>query len=60
MERIWVDLRHALRSLRMSPQFTVAAILGLAVGLSIASTMFSVVNARRMPAGNPIAALGRE
>jgi predicted permease len=45
MERIWTDLRYALRSLTMSPQFTVPAVLGLAVGLSIATLMFSAVNA---------------
>ena len=45
MERLWTDLRYALRSLVMSPQFTAPAVLGLGVGLSIATLMFSVVNA---------------
>jgi hypothetical protein len=55
MERLWTDFRHALRSLVMSPQFTAPAILGPAVGLSIASLAFSLVDAlllRPLPVRN--------
>ncbi len=55
MERLRTDFRHALRSLAMSPQFTVPAILGLGVGPSIASLTFPVVNAfllRPLPVRN--------
>jgi hypothetical protein len=41
VQRDWIhvpDLRHVPQSLAMSPQFTVPAVLGLAVGLTIATS----------------------
>jgi predicted permease len=38
------ELRHALRGLRARPSFSVTAILTLAIGIGLTTTMFSVVD----------------
>lgn len=45
MESLWRDLRYTLRSLGRTPVFVVVALVTLALGIGVTSTIFSFVNA---------------
>ena len=45
LERIWRDLKYGARGLRREPAFAATAILTLALGMTIATTAYSVVDA---------------
>jgi len=56
MENLVNDLRYGVRSLLKRPSFTIVAILTLALGIGINTTVFSLANSvflRQLPVASP-------
>ncbi|HWO02706.1 MAG TPA: ABC transporter permease, partial [Blastocatellia bacterium] len=56
METLWQDLKFGVRALLKNPGFTVVAVITLALGIGVNSTVFSIVNAflfRPLPVKDP-------
>jgi predicted permease len=56
LEQTAQDVRYALRTLRKSPAFTVAAVLSLAIGIGANTALFTLINSvmwKQLPVSDP-------
>ncbi len=56
MNNLWQDLKYAVRSLGKSPGFAIIAVITLALGMAVNTTVFSIINGmilRPLPVPHP-------
>ena len=56
LETLWTDLRYAVRTLRASPVFTVAAVISIALGIGANAAIFTLLHAalwKPLPVAKP-------
>jgi predicted permease len=44
MERLWTDVRFALRTFTKAPAFALTAVISLALGIGVNTTIFTIIN----------------
>src|ERR1051325_3688945 len=56
MQTLWQDVRYGLRMMIKAPGFAIIAVLSIALGIAVNTSVFTIVNGmllKPMPVGNP-------